>query len=198
MKNKIIVALLVFTAIIISNQIVFFVDINNQYSNSEIINIAGRQRMYSQRVMKLMLFSQIDTSHQQEKDFTELDAAIDRFSNAHQFLKEQNASNFKTEKIDSLFTVVEQPYSNILQGYAAIKTNEINYNKPISKEKLNELRTNEIQFLKNMDFIVGTYQNIAEERLTRLRNIQFIFNAISVLLIVYIFTFIILPLSKKT
>jgi len=197
MKNKIIIALLVFTTIIIANQIVFFIDINNQYSNSEIINVAGRQRMYSQRIMKLILSSQVENNNYTKEDDNQLDTSVDNFSKAHDFLKEQNQEKFSSEKLDSLFNIIEKPYSNILKSYAELETNQLRDSITISKEKLEDIKSNEQEFLKNMDAIVNTYQVLSQERLTRLSNIQLLFNIIAALLIVYVFTFIILPLSKK-
>lgn len=197
MKNKIIIALLVFTTIIIANQIVFFIDINNQYSNSEIINLAGRQRMYSQRIMKLILSSQVENNNYTQEDDKQLDTSVDNFSKAHDFLKTQNQEKYKNAELDSLFTVIEKPYSNILQYYGELETNKLRDSILITSEKLAQIKSNEQMFLKNMDEIVNTYQIISQERLTRLSNIQFVFNVIAVILIVYVFTFIILPLIKK-
>lgn len=197
MKNKIIIALLVFTTIIIANQIVFFIDINNQYSNSEIINVAGRQRMYSQRIMKLIFSSQVENNNYTKEDDSQLNTSIDNFSKAHNFLKTQNQEKYNNTDLDSLFMAIEKPYSNILQHYGELKTNQLRDSILIATDKLVQIKNSEQEFLKNMDEIVNTYQIISQQKLTRLSNIQFIFNVIAAILIVYVFTFIILPLLKR-
>ena len=169
--------------------------IGQQKNDSNIINIAGRQRMLSQNITKNVLLITNEPSFDQYK--FKLEASHKLFIQNHIALSTRDSSlnldSPYSDEINRLFTDIEPYFSEINRGVNGI-LNEYPYNLEVYKKVILD---NETSFLIRMDEIV--YQ-IAEEsklRTAKLRQLE------SVLLIIVLFTlllevlFIFNPVGKK-
>ena len=103
-KNKYKILLIFFILIIISNQIIIHYAISIQSSDLETINIAGKQRMYSQQITKLALYSKDKKKTPSfRKNIAPLEKIIDRFKTADSYLKKNNRLQYNSASIDLLF-----------------------------------------------------------------------------------------------
>jgi len=170
-KIKVIGALLMITIFTVIS-----ITIHLNYKNTKdalIVNIAGKQRMLTQRITKnIYLINQTKS-----KNFTEMDKAISQFIFGLATLKDGNKSlditeapvhNIKSqiEKVQVLWNVF---YNNSLEFKEAILENDT--------QKINSLllyfneANNELLF--EVDEIVTLYTNYIEEKTNFIKNFQY-------------------------
>lgn len=90
MKYNYNLLLVLFILIIIANQIIVSVAISQQVSSGKIINIAGKQRMYSQQITKLALdLNNVYRNPSRIQNISNLQKAIDSFKKADAYLKKK-------------------------------------------------------------------------------------------------------------
>jgi nitrate/nitrite-specific signal transduction histidine kinase len=195
MKQKVISSFIVFTLIVIFNQILFHIDIKNQSYDAEVINKAGRQRMRSQQITKMALYAdEVKNSSFYYFDMKTLGEIIVDFKEVNAFLEYMNTTHYKHEILDSLQTQNKVYFDKIVASSDYILKNQDDA--AAFKSFLIAIKSNEADFLKTMNTIVAEYQKISEKKLHRLEKLQFFFNAISLLLLFYILFTIIIPLLK--
>jgi two-component system sensor histidine kinase DegS len=97
------ILLLLFILTIIANQIIFSVAISEQTSNGKTINIAGKQRMYSQQITKLALdLNDVRRNSSRIPNISNLQKAIESFKKADVYLKQENILLNNSESINIL------------------------------------------------------------------------------------------------
>ena len=195
-KNRFKILLIFFILIIISNQIIVQNTISKQSSASETINIAGKQRQYSQQISKIALkFDDYKRDSSFNKKVLNLKQIVDRFKKADTFLKQKNSDESDNEAIKNLF-IINTPYFNNIVNASN------NYIENSKKEgSLNEfkyiIKNNETFFLETMDTIVSKYQKNAEDGLEFLKKIQYLFIILTSISILGIIFFMFLPIFRK-
>jgi len=142
--------------------------------DASIVNIAGKQRMLTQRITKNIFYLYQTKSH----DFSEIDNAIDEFNYGLNTLKDgnkllnissaptKNISN-QIEKVVVLWTTFEK---NTNEFKTALLQNDI--------QKLNYLidyvNTTNNTLLEEVDKIVSLYTMHIEEKTTFIKNFQYV------------------------
>lgn len=175
------ILILIFTLVI--KQLVIQNQIKDELNTSYIINIAGRQRMLSQKILKDMIFINEDISELDKDIYKEdLKESIGSFKSAHLELESINKKNSFIKKNNSdiikMFYEIEDNYLGILKGAE-------NFLLEISKEERNiqllnssikQVVENESDFLLQMDNIVFAYEYNAKKTLETInKNYQFLF-----------------------
>ncbi len=170
-KIKVIGALLMITIFAVIS-----ITIHLNYKNTKdalIVNIAGKQRMLTQRITKNIYF----INQTKSKNFTEMDKAISQFIFGLATLKDGNKSlditeapvhdiKSQIEKVQVLWNVF---YKNSLEFKEAILKNDT--------QKINSLllyfneANNELLF--EVDEIVTLYTNYIEEKTNFIKNFQY-------------------------
>jgi signal transduction histidine kinase len=176
---------------IIANELIVQYNINLQLTDAKIINMAGKQRMLSQRITKEVLFLEDTLIKTNQANLRNLAA---EWSKAHSLLSQGKAGIKNTAKIDSLFERIEPHYLKILNGTEQII--DSNTKSTISKA-VKVVLSSESQFLKLMDDIVLLYQKNAEDKLKRTKKIVLLLSCLSVLVLLGEFVFIIIPFFTK-
>lgn len=178
-KTKYIIAIIIAIAVLVTNQVYIQHCLSLKNRDAEIINKAGKQRMYSQKILHLYEHWYItgEEPSQLQKD-------VIQWKNAHEFLMNQEYLKSDKEK-DNLTKLYE-----IIQEFS--ETTQINPN----ERTIRELNFASSIFLEEMDNVVGIYENIASVKLGRIRNIEAILFAVSVLIILAEILFVFLPLIK--
>ncbi len=182
----------------------FFIQqyLSSQIDDSKIINISGRQRMLSQKLSKEILFlSYIKNDKSKKRYLSELETTISLWKSSHERLKRYNDSipkgkNDSTE-IKRMFLVLqpyfETIYENSLQILAIAKNDSVN--PKILKPHLESVIFNEPFFLKQMDAIVFRYEKDAQEKISRLKKIEYILFCLIILILIFEFFLLFRPVA---
>jgi len=147
-------------------------------SDAPVINVAGRQRMLSQKLTKAALAirsASDDASRRRWED--ELRTVLDQWSHAHESLQFGNADMRipETQSVEILDAFAElQPHFEAMREagrtLCALVTNEPGGLEPEATGPLVEIiLDNEAKFLPVMDRIVGLYEREARARVSQLR-----------------------------
>jgi PAS domain S-box-containing protein len=190
------ILLLLFILTIIANQIIFSVAISEQTSNGKTINIAGKQRMYSQQITKLALdLNDVRRNSSRIPNISNLQKAIESFKKADVYLKQENILLNNSESINILLKKNTLYFNKIITSYTDFIENPDN--EVVYTQFLETLKNNEEPFLITMDAIVNEYSSFSENRLSFLKKLEYFFISFtSISLFAFIF-FMFLPMFKK-
>lgn len=184
-------ALSAIAIISIIGQILIQRHLSDQTSDSQVVNLAGRQRMLSQKITKLALLVRDDQSDDERLAImTDLTNSLQLWQASQQGLQYGNDTlhlpGKSSPKIVDLFKVIETPYSEIRAGASDI-LRALHLNKQVSISSLSSpvdrILENEAVFLAGMDAIVGEYATEANEKINSLRRMEYFLLAISLLVI---------------
>lgn len=198
-------ALLSIAFIIIVSQVVVQHHINTQINDSRVINIAGRQRMLSQRLTKeILLLKDHDISFERQEKINDIKKTYKVWVASHKGL--QNGSevlNLPKEnntEIVSMFREIEVTFHPIekavgklilsLEENSAIQLNEL-------KEEIGIVLENEVDFLLKMNEIVFKYDEVSKSKVQNLKFLETILLTISLLILAIEFLFLVRPMSLK-
>lgn len=194
---------------VIVAQVLIQLHLKEQSGDSKVINVAGRQRAFSQKLVKeVLLLKNVSNTSEKETLLSEIRETLDTWKASHLGLQLGDASyNLPFEddqEIQGLFKKLEPHYSkmvialeNISRTNASdtlILTNAIDGN-------LDILLVNERPFLNIMDQIVNEYDDRSNEQLQKLKQKEYWLLSFSLLILILEILFIFRPLSiqiKKT
>jgi len=175
--------------------------LRDQFSDSQVVNIAGRQRMLSQKITKNVLFLKDDQpAAERDQIFNELEQATSLWRTSQLGLQLGNDSlhlpSVNSERIVALFQKIEQPFSSIYNSALHIISN-------LSRDKLAPvtvleadiriIHNQEARFLSGMDAIVRQYALEANEKIDSLRTMEYFLFFISLFVITMEVLFIFRP-----
>jgi len=170
---------------------------------STVINVSGRQRMLSQKIVKDMLMIV------QEKEKEEISYFLDDMKEALSILKksqnslihgneEEGLSGENSEVIDHMFKDMEPDFQNMIQlSNNFLKVFESNnFNKAQLYEIVKESGTYERSFLEKMDDIVFRYDFESRKAIGFIEAIELILFAMIVFAMLFIAIFVFLPVGS--
>ena len=183
------VSIILFT--IVLSQLFIFNHLQKQIKDSRVINIAGRQRMLSQKITKEIFKLNFSTNSLEEKSRlkAEILKNLATWRDSHFALKNRS-SEFEIEgqnstAIDQQFAEI-QPIFDKLYKAALLSVNEED------PQDLDQIYALSDEFLKKMDDIVFTYDKDASNRVTTLKKLELLFLFLSILVlaleVIFIFT----------
>ncbi len=189
----------------IFSQIIIQRSLQQQSNDSGVINIAGRQRMLSQKIAKTALAIDITTYHQEthievNELVDELERAIQLWEKSHQGLQqgspELKLSGNNSSQIQEMFRAIDSNYQRILTASKQIV--ELTQENKIPKKEeflplIEEILANETTFLQGMDEIVFQYEEEAKTRLEKLKKIELSLLAITIGVLILEALFIFYP-----
>ena len=164
-------ALSIIATVAIVGQFLIQDHLQDQLSDSRVVNLAGSQRYKSQGIVKmsLLLYTDIDHKHFPEKIKT-LSDLLEQWKAGHYGLQHGNATlnlpNENSEKVMAMFQDLEPYFKNVYNSTNHI----IEYKKGNVSDTIdlrNTLRTlldNEAIFLQKMDKIVFQYDAEARQK----------------------------------
>ena len=194
-KNKYKV-LLIFFILIISDQVIINYAISIQGSDAGTINIAGKQRMYSQQIAKLALYlNDIKNTTSFLKNIEVLEKTIDRFKKADSYLKQKNRLHYNSESIDILFKKNTSYFNKIITSSNNLIENP--KNSVVFNRFIETVKSNEEPYSRTMDSIVNEYQKISESRLAFLKKMQYFFITFTSISLLAIIFFMFLPMFRE-
>ena len=194
-KNKYKV-LLIFFILIISNQVIINYAISIQGSDAGTINIAGKQRMYSQQIAKLALYlNDIKNTTSFLKNIEVLEKTIGRFKKADRYLKQKKRPQYNSESIDMLFKKNTSYFNKIITSSNNLIENP--KNSVVFNRFIETVKSNEEPYSRTMDSIVLEYQKISESRLAFLKKMQYFFITFTSISLLAIIFFMFLPMFRE-
>lgn len=189
MKNRnrayfILIATIV--AISVCAQLVIQYALNQQKHNAHVINLAGRQRMLSQKLAKMVYLCRWVGC-----DFDELNRINETWNEVHLGLQNGDESldlpPLSDDKVKNLFNEINSHQLAMYTSIAQLKdTTGLN-------KTINTLRLSEAAFLAQMDGIVLAFEEEAEASLNQLIFLEVLLAIISMIILICEVLFIMRP-----
>lgn len=198
-----ILALATIALTIVFAQILIQQHLNLQLDDSRIINVAGRQRAYSQKLVKeaLLINNEQLGKSQRQLLIRQLSNTLLVWRTSHEGLQRGNDSIGLPEednaKIQKLFADLQPHHDAMVLSVEEIlflvKSREM---QPVDLNKqVAVLLANEADFLAKMDGIVNEYDAISKKKLQQLKLKEYLLLALSLLILLLEVLFIFKPLS---
>jgi len=187
---------------VILSQVLIRTHLRGQESDSTVINIAGRQRMLSQKLTKEILsLSTVSTPEKKSLLKNDISQTLHLWSLSHYALQKGNDSlglpKKNSSEITAKFKILNPIFDTIVTASnTIIKSIENNQNTPFENQ-IKTVKTNEGAFLELMDDIVNQYGLEAEKKVDWLRNLEFLLTALTLLILLGEFLFIFWPAAKS-
>ncbi|WP_299064620.1 ATP-binding protein [uncultured Polaribacter sp.] len=185
----------------------FFVrdHLNNQESDSTVINIAGRQRMLSQKLTKEIVSLSVSLDNKKRQQLkSNIKKTLDLWALSHNALQKGNDSlglPAKNSNIIKKKFLVLNPIFDTIQKVTKSIITKLEKSPLISMEELttdiNKVTNNESVFLLVMDDIVNQYDKEADTKVTWLRKFEFFLMILTLLILLAEFLFIFWPTAKS-
>jgi signal transduction histidine kinase len=176
LKVQYIFALLVVASLTILGQIIIQSTLSSSLDDSHVINIAGRQRMLSQRLTKISLILNDPTVSAEQKNIylKIFPSAYNLWRESHEALKNNklekprkyNVTN--SREIAKLYQSIEPVFTKLLALFKQASINSLN-----DKSKT-EILENERLYLELMEKIVFTYDAEATKRVDSVKSFELI------------------------
>lgn len=199
-----IIALSTIAFSVIISQILIRKHLNDQQDDSSVINVAGRQRMLSQKLTKEILSISIEPNLENRLQLKDnLKQTLFLWELSHNGLLNGNDSlglpGRNSEEVSKLFKELDPYFMSLRNGaYAIIEKVEHN---PSTRDdtlfdSIKEIKENESIFLKKMDQIVNQYDLEANEKVSKLGRLELFLMGLTLLILLLELIFIFWPTAK--
>lgn len=195
-------ALLTIALTIIISQFLVQYNLNQQLSDSKIINFSGKQRMLSQKIVKEVLILHYVSDSATAKKTLHLKEVLELWKKNQNALENGNDSlgfpKEKSETLNKLYLEINPIFNKIAQTTDSFLLN-LQQKKSVSEnQKLVQIiLENEGIFLSKMNQIVTQYDLEAHEKVTEQRRIEYWIFGFTLLVLLLEFFFIFKPTNKK-
>lgn len=164
----------------IGSQWLVQVSLSNQESDARLINLAGRQRMLSQKISKISLLM---IYKHEAKQLTEIDTLLKMWTNTHEKLKiaPQNSTELKKMYAD-ISPFLEDITYNVM-ALKVVHQYEKNIDTLKIQKNIENILTNEPKFLELMNNITFQLDKEASLRLQTVKRTEWIMMGITLLLL---------------
>ncbi|AWV99538.1 ATP-binding protein [Arcticibacterium luteifluviistationis] len=165
--------------------------------NSHVVNLAGRQRMLSQRLTKLYLLKTHASEAWDEESQVSFEQSFSNWKKTHIGLRDNELSDEKryevnnSKKINTMFKEIDPFFKNMESLFGGIMDG-----RSLPNSEVLALLQNEKDFLKTMDKIVYQYDHEATQRVAILRAFEFLILFLTLLTLFVEFIFIFNPLAN--
>lgn len=204
LKKRYLLAFSIIAFLVILSQVIIQIMINSQESDSRVINIAGRQRMLSQRINKAAFGLYLaEDENSRIAYLNELSSSIDLWKQSHIGLQNGDMTlglpNKNSVIIKQLFSKIDESHQNILKaGYDIISiVKKGTYNKEDLYPVIQQIKKNEAIFLKEMDTIVFQYDYESKKKVDFIKYTELFLLFITLLLLLLELVFIFRPAKNE-
>ncbi|KAA0991281.1 ATP-binding protein [Dyadobacter aurulentus] len=179
-----VVALCVVALLTISGLFLIRRTISSLNHDSRVVNVAGRQRMLSQRLTKLALLKANKTAPQDRVQFSSL---LNQWKTSHEQLAsrrlpiENGIVTWKSAALDTMFRELEPVFSEMYSQFLAI--DQDSSASPQMQIALQVVLRNEPLYLGKMDRIVFQFDQESFQRLENLERIEWILDIMTILVL---------------
>ena len=204
LRRLYIIALSAIALSVIISQILIHVYLNDQNDDSRVVNVAGRQRMLSQKLTKeILLISSAEVLERRKELLKNIRQTQSQWKFSHEALQSGSDSlglpGNNSKVIAEMFAQIKPYYENMLEAsnrLIYIVETDTAFAKADIVTQVEIINANEGEFLQIMDSIVNQYDVEANNKVNRLRNLELLIMAVTLLLLLGEFLFIFWPTAK--
>jgi len=199
-----IVGLSVIAGLFVLEQMIVKKSLEYQFTSSRVINIAGRQRMLSQKLSKASLAIKLSTNTEVKKQRQEeLENIVELFQRSHEGLQWGDSKlglpgNNNSPKVKQMFAEMEESYQAMVE---AAKDLLITINSDSPQKNITPfieiILENEAIFLPRMNEIVFQYDTEARKKVQQARQTENFLLTVSILLVFSEGLFVFRPAVKQ-
>ena len=196
-----IIALSTIALSVIISQILVHNHLNTQLSDSTVINVAGRQRMLSQKLTKeIVKLTVAEKPINRSLLKNQIQQTLNLWEISHHALQQGNDSlglpNQNSKEISKRFSEINPVFDTISSASKAI-INKINSNTLIElSPEIEKVTLHEGNFLIMMDDIVNQYEKEANKKVQWLRKLELFLMITTLVILLFEFVFIFWPTAK--
>ena len=195
-------ALLTIALTIIISQFLVQYNLNQQLSDSKIINFSGKQRMLSQKIVKEVLILHYVSDSATAKKTSHLKEVLELWKKNQNALENGNDSlgfpKEKSETLNKLYLEINPIFNKIAETTDSFLLHLQQKKSASENQKLVQIiLENEGIFLSKMNQIVTQYDLEAHEKVTEQRRIEYWIFGFTLLVLLLEFFFIFKPTNKK-
>ncbi|TVZ59498.1 signal transduction histidine kinase [Flavobacteriaceae bacterium MAR_2010_105] len=198
-----IIALSTIAVSVIVSQILIRKHLNNQQSDSTVINVAGRQRMLSQKLTKeIVSLTRVESVEERITIKEKIKQTLKLWEVSHVALQRGNDSlglpGNNSKIISKKFNDLKPTFDTIHSASKVI-VDELEQNPSITNLELpiETVRTYEGDFLIKMDQIVNLYDLEANKKVSKLQSLEMLLMILTLLILLAEFLFIFWPTAKS-
>src|SRR5688572_3042333 len=193
-------ALSIIASVAIAGQVLIQNHLQNQLSDSRVVNLAGTQRYKSQWIVKMSILLYSDINHSQFPDkIKTLNELLTQWKEGHYGLQNGNEKlnlpGENSEKVIGMFKDLEPYFTSVYNSANHIidyKTGKLSDTTDL-QQTIKTLLDNETIFLQKMDHIVFQYDAEAREKVATLSQLEYILMIISIIVILLEIIFVFRP-----
>jgi two-component system sensor histidine kinase DegS len=187
---------------IILSQVLVQYNLKQQLSDSKIINISGKQRMLSQKIVKEVLILNYISDTVSSQQISHLKNVLSLWKATQNSLENGSDSlafpKEKSETLGQLYSEINPIFNSITTATDLFLLNLKQKNNLADNPKLVQIiLKNEGAFLSKMNQIVSQYDLEAHEKVTEQRKIEYWIFAFTLFVLLLEFFFIFKPTNKK-
>ncbi len=204
LRKRYVLALSIIAFLVIFTQFIIQCTLTKQENDSRVINIAGRQRMLSQRISKTSFGLYLTENEKNKKEYLqELISSLNLWEKSHEGLQkgddELGLPGNNSLLIRQLFSAIDPSYQSILKASKEIITiaEKGNYSNEDIYIKVLQIKNNELVFLKGMDTIVFQYDDEAKQKVNRMKQVEYIIMFVTLCVLILEALYIFRPAEKQ-
>lgn len=200
-----IVALSFIACALIISQVLVQEHLDKQINDSRIVNVAGRQRMLSQKLTKNSLLLNTVVQEDQSEIIDELRSDLKLWQESHKALMgEVNEigiiSHTNTDTIGLMFHELKPTFDSLVSQISQLILNKENQviERDTNQLIVQNILQNEQNFLAKMDEIVFRYDYEAQEKVYALKKTEYFLLALSLFILIFELIFVFRPAARHT
>jgi len=195
--RRYLIAFVIAAGLLLLNQLLVQPPLLRLANDAPVINVAGRQRMLSQKLTKAALAlvaAETDAERSARRD--ELREVLDLWSHSHDTLRgteSLSTSGGNSPRITEAFAEIEPFYGRMRAAAGRLIASP---DPTAGRDAVNALLANESEFLDRMDRIVALYEEEARDRAAGLRSTGWIISGFVVLALAAVGGFVLVPATR--
>jgi PAS domain S-box-containing protein len=199
LKRMYLFALVTIAITVLLSQLLIQSNLKSQLHDSRLINISGKQRMLSQKLVKeILVYTTSTDSTRKNSELQKITATYSTWKNTHFALKNGDDDlHFPKEnslKIESLYSQIQPHFDAIVVATTDLISSK---NNVIQSKNVSTILDNESAFLSKMNQIVGQYEKEALEKVRLQRNTEYGILSFTLFLLLLEFLFIFKPTTQR-
>lgn len=199
LKRMYLFALVTIAITVLLSQLLIQSNLKSQLHDSRLINISGKQRMLSQKLVKeILVYTTTTDSTRKNSELQKITATFSTWKNTHFALKDGDDDlHFPKEsslKIENLYRQIQPHFDAIVAATNDLIASE---NNVVQSKNVATILDNESAFLSKMNQIVGQYEKEALEKVRLQRNTEYGILSFTLFLLLLEFLFIFKPTTQR-
>jgi two-component system, NarL family, sensor histidine kinase DegS len=203
LKQMYLFALITIAITVLLSQLLIQYNLNRQLNDSRLINISGKQRMLSQKLVKeVLILNLVSDTLKRQEEISKINETVSLWKFTHYALENGNDSlhfpKAKSKILTQLFAEIKPNFDSIDHATTLLLKNHIGFINSNKNQKIVQtILDNEGIFLSKMNKIVSQYEVEALKKVTLQRNTEYAILGFTLLVLFLEFLFIFKPTNKR-